>query len=89
MFTIHFESFRVESNEERRKRKRKNPSVSILDGEEGKKEKEEGVRTGFFGGWPKPWTRGSPSVATRRAELPRRWRPDVGARREEEDQCTA
>lgn len=28
--------------------------------------------TGFFGGWPKPWTRGSPSVATRRAELPRR-----------------
>lgn len=58
-------------------------------GKGGKKEKEEGMRTGFFGGWPKPWTRGSPSVATRRAELPRRWRPDVGARREEEDQCTA
>lgn len=48
MFTIHFESFRVESNEERKKRKRKNPSVSILDGEGGKKEKEEGWGQDFL-----------------------------------------
>lgn len=48
MFTIHFESFRVESNEERKKRKRKNPSVSILDGEGGKKRKGRGGEDRIF-----------------------------------------
>lgn len=48
MFTIHFESFRVESNEEKKKRKRKNPSVSILDGEGGKKRKGRGGEDRIF-----------------------------------------
>lgn len=76
MFTIYFESFRIESNEERKKRKKKLQSVHVHPGwqrkREGKEKEKERVRTGFFGGRPKPWTRGSPSVATRCAELPRR-----------------